>query len=101
MSRLVKKELVQNVSDATGIRHEDVDLVLKTLTQHITESLCHGKEVSLREFGRFSLKACRPKVGRNPLKPEKSIAIPARYQLQFTPAAAFEQRIKDLPPPQF
>ena len=60
---------------------ESVDLVLDSLASH----LANGENVELRRLGAFHLKLSKPRPGRNPMKPEQKVLIPARWSFKFRP----------------
>jgi nucleoid DNA-binding protein len=80
---LTKRDIVLRISEETGLTQLQVfDVVQKTLDM-ISESLAGGDKVELRNFGVFDVIIRKPRIGRNPNKPEKDVPIPARAMVKF------------------
>jgi len=80
---LTKRDLVNRISDETGLVQQQVlDVVQKTL-DHIAEALAKGDKVELRNFGVFEVKVRKARVGRNPNAPETDVPIPPRSMVKF------------------
>ncbi|NPV89884.1 MAG: HU family DNA-binding protein [Firmicutes bacterium] len=72
-----RKDLIKKMAEKTGFKKKDVELVLKTFTETVGESLASGDKVQLTGFGTFGVRDSKPRVGRNPQTGEK-IKIKAR-----------------------
>ena len=95
---LTKRELVVRISDETGLNQSQVfDVVQKTL-DHITESLANGGKVEIRDFGVFQVKIRKPRVGRNPNRPEIDVPIPARAMVKFKAGKVMKAMVLKLKP---
>lgn len=82
---ITKRELVNKVCaelDNGFTQNEVLDIVQKTIDL-ITEALGNGDRVVLRNFGTFTLKEVKAKVGRNPKNPAKNVPIPPRTVVKF------------------
>jgi DNA-binding protein HU-beta/integration host factor subunit alpha len=96
---MTKRDLVIQISEETGIVQQQVlDVVQKTL-DHISETVAEGGTVELRKFGVFEVKVRRARVGRNPNKPEKDVAIPRRAVVKFKPGKEMREAVLKLSPP--
>ena len=82
---ITKRELVNKIcSELHGnLTQNDVLEVIQKCVELITESLGKGDRVVLRNFGTFTVKEVKAKIGRNPRNPEKDIPIPARQVVKF------------------
>jgi len=60
-----KAELVQEVSDKTGITRKRAGDVLDAVTETITNTLSKGKKVTLVGFGTFHVMKRKARKGRN------------------------------------
>ncbi len=80
---MTKRDLVVLISKETGLPQQDVTEVLEKILSHITEALARGETVEFRNFGVFEVKMRRPRVGRNPNKPENTVIIPPRNTVKF------------------
>ena len=93
MSNLTKRDLVVAISNETGLIQSDVfDVIQKTL-DHITEAVAQGQNVELRNFGVFEVRLTRPRIGRNPNRPEVDVSIPARATVKFKAGKIMRQRV--------
>jgi integration host factor subunit beta len=48
------------------LRRTDVELIVTTIFDQITDALAHGSRVELRGFGAFTVKRRNARIGRNP-----------------------------------
>ena len=82
---ITKRELVNKIcSELHGnLTQCDVLEVVQKCIELITVSLGKGDRVVLRNFGTFTVKEVKPKIGRNPKNPEKDVPIPARQVVKF------------------
>jgi len=82
---MTKRELVVRISKETNIIQEDVYIVIQKTLDYITESLVKGENVEFRDFGVFEVCTRKPRIGRNPNRPENVIQIPERKVVKFKP----------------
>jgi integration host factor subunit beta len=69
---VIKSELVQRVADRNPQLYlRDVELIVNTILDEVTNALARGDRVELRGFGAFSVKHRDARVGRNPRTGEK------------------------------
>ena len=95
---LTKRQLVMRISKETGLTlAQTFELLQKTLN-YITESLAKGDKVELRNFGVFEVKIRKAHVGRNPMKPETDVPIPARAMVKFRAGKEMEAEALKLTP---
>ncbi|MBL9129577.1 MAG: HU family DNA-binding protein [Verrucomicrobiaceae bacterium] len=97
MSRVIRRDLIVEVSNKTGIKHQDVATVIDTLLESIMTHLGQGHDVALREFGTFDLRVSRRKIGRNPKQPKVTIHIPDKHVIRFKPGAKLEEMAAAVP----
>ena len=88
-----KVDLVNSISEKTGVPKVDVLVTIEQLFAEIKETLEKGENVYIRGFGSFVIKKRAAKVGRH-IKKEKSITIPEHYIPSFKPAAVFVEQVK-------
>lgn len=88
-----KADLVNQISDKTGVPKVDTMVVIETLLKEIKDSLKNGDNVYLRGFGSFIVKERAEKIGRN-IKKNTAIVIPAHNIPAFKPAKTFVETIK-------
>ena len=98
MPTITKRELVLSITDKLGlkgaaIRQQDVQLIVQSLIEEITDSLAQGNNVVLRNFGAFDVTERKAKVGRNPKDPSKNVPIPARAVVKFKPGKEMKEKV--------
>lgn len=82
---ITKREMVNRISadlDNKLTQNEVLDIIQK-LIELATAALANGDRVVLRNFGTFSAKQVKAKIGRNPKDPGKNVPIPARTVVKF------------------
>lgn len=79
-----KAQLVQAISDQTGIPKNQAEDVLDCVLKNITKSLKKGEDVKLVGFGTFTKTKRKARSGRNP-KNGETIKIPASFAPKFKP----------------
>jgi len=89
-----KADLVNAISDKTGVPKVDVLVTLEEFFKAVKGSLSEGENVYVRGFGSFVIKKRAKKVGRN-IKQNKAIEIPEHYIPSFKPAKIFTEQVKD------
>jgi len=95
MSTVTKRDLVIRISDSCNMSQQEVAAVVNHLIDEISESLIKGDEVVFRNFGTFQTAVTKPKIGRNPKKPEKAVTIPARRIVKFRPGKELKVKVAD------
>ena len=92
---MTKSELIERLIDQNDqLSIKDVELAVKTMLDHMTESLSQGDRIEIRGFGSFSLHHRPARVGRNP-KTGESVALPAKYVPHFKPGKELRERVDE------
>ena len=64
---MIRSELIQKIADENpNLFLRDVERIVNTIFEEITDALANGDRVELRGFGAFSVKTRDARVGRNP-----------------------------------
>lgn len=64
---MTKSELILRLAEINPhLYQRDVERIVTTIFEEITDALAKGDRVELRGFGAFSIKERDPRVGRNP-----------------------------------
>ena len=64
---MTKSELIAELADANPhLRSADVEVIVATIFEEITQALARGERVELRGFGAFTVKRRTARTGRNP-----------------------------------
>jgi integration host factor subunit beta len=74
------------------LRTADVELVVATVFDQITEALARGGRVELRGFGAFTVKSRPARIGRNPRTGE-AVPVEAKMRPFFQPGSALRARV--------
>jgi len=90
---VTKKDIVIQVSNATGIKQVDVKRVFQECLDSITRYLAQGETVELRNFGIFKVKSRKGRTGRNPRTGEP-VPVPPKKAAIFKPGLIMKKEIK-------
>lgn len=64
---MIRSELIQKIADENPhLFQRDVDKIVNTIFEQITDAMARGDRVELRGFGAFSVKKREARIGRNP-----------------------------------
>ncbi len=64
---MIRSELIQKIADENPhLFQRDVERIVNTIFEEITDALANGDRVELRGFGAFSVKTRDARIGRNP-----------------------------------
>ncbi len=90
---MTKKEIVREISKATGIESGAVKTAVEKFMDVVKESVVSKENVYLRGFGTFENIVKAERKARNITK-GKTIVIPARGGVKFKPAAEFKSAVR-------
>jgi len=94
---VTKSELIEKlVRKQTQLGYRDVELAVKTMLEHMAQTLSGGERIEIRGFGSFSLHFRPPRVGRNP-KSGEPVSLPAKYVPHFKPGKELRERVNEGP----
>lgn len=96
MGTLTKRDLVTVIADETGLVQSKVFDIIQLTLDLVTDALAQGHTVELRNFGVLEVRLTKPRVGRNPTQPKKTLIIPARATVKFKPGKIMRQRVGNL-----
>ncbi len=91
---ITKRDLVEKVAEGLGKEPVLVRDVIQLLLDTIIEHLVDGNRIELRNFGVFSVKHRRPRLGRNPRKPSETVQIPVTPTPIFRAGRHVKLRVK-------
>lgn len=92
-TRMTKSELIERmVARQPQLGYRDVELAVKTILEHMAQTLSRGERIEIRGFGSFSLHYRPPRVGRNP-KSGEPVSLPAKYVPHFKPGKELRERV--------
>jgi len=88
-----KSDLINQISEKTGIPKVDVLVTLETMFKEVKENLANGQNIYIRGFGSFITKKRAAKIGRN-IKMNIAVQIPEHFIPAFKPAKEFVNEVK-------
>lgn len=88
-----KADLVDIVSNDTGMKKKDVKTVVDSVIDQVSNHLDQGAKVQLTGFGTFEIRERKARTGVKPGTTEK-IDIPASKYPAFKPGKALKERVK-------
>ena len=90
---MTKSELIEAIAARqTQLSTKDVELAIKSILEHMSESLSSGERIEIRGFGSFSLHYREPRRGRNP-KTGDSVELTGKYVPHFKPGKELRERV--------
>lgn len=90
---MIKSELIDKLAEANPhLYHRDVERVVNTILDGVTEALAQGDRVELRGFGAFSVRRRPARVGRNPRTGE-SVAVKEKHVPFFKTGKELRERV--------
>jgi integration host factor subunit beta len=90
---MTKSELIQRLAEQNPhLYMRDVEKIVDTIFDEITDALVAGDRVELRGFGAFSVKHRDARVGRNPRTGE-SVQVDAKRMPFFKTGKALRDRL--------
>ncbi|MDA8140552.1 MAG: integration host factor subunit alpha [Desulfobacteraceae bacterium] len=90
---LTKNDIVTKVNDLGFTKKQSVDVV-ESLLEIIKSTLASGSDVLVSGFGKFCVKAKRPRRGRNPATGE-DLMLKERKVVTFKCSGKLRERIND------
>lgn len=95
---LTKREIVLDIYQQTGFPQKQITDSVQLTLDIIIQALSEGRNVELRNFGVFEVQRRKPRVGRNPNKPENEVIIPERVVVKFKSGKILKKVIKKIDP---
>ena len=90
---MTKSELIQRLAEANPhLYQRDVERIVTTIFEEITQALSEGNRVELRGFGAFSVKERNSRVGRNPRTGE-AVEVEAKYIPYFKTGKQLREKL--------
>jgi len=89
-----KADLVNSISEKTGVPKVDVLVSLEEFFSEVKGTLSSGENVYIRGFGSFIIKKRAKKIGRH-IKKNVAIEIPEHFIPTFKPSKIFVEQVKE------
>jgi len=92
---MIKSELIARLVEANPhLYQRDVERIVNTIFEEVTNALSEGNRVELRGFGAFSVKHRPARVGRNPRTGEK-VSVPEKYVPYFKTGKDLREKLNN------
>ncbi|MEN9465634.1 MAG: integration host factor subunit beta [Pseudomonadota bacterium] len=92
---MTKSDLIERIlSRQPQLSSKDVELAVKTLIDHMSQSLSSGDRIEIRGFGSFSLHYRSPRQGRNP-KTGEMVELKGKFVPHFKPGKELREQVND------
>jgi integration host factor subunit beta len=90
---MIRSELVAVVAEHNPhLTIKDVERIVATIFDEISDALAQGRRVELRGFGAFSTRARDPRTGRNP-RTGAAVKVDAKNVPYFKPGKELRERL--------
>jgi integration host factor subunit alpha len=90
---LTRADIIDALGREVGLSRNDCSELLESLLEHLAKSLEKGDLVKLARFGNFSVRAKKPRIGRNP-KTGIEATISARRVVSFKASQILRGRVE-------
>lgn len=94
MSNITKKDLVEKISERTGLTQVDTKIVVESFLDSVSQVLQQGLNIEIRGFGRFKVKQKRARTARNP-RTNESIEVGDGFKPVFEASRELRKRVND------
>ncbi len=92
---MTKSELIEILArKQSQLAYKDVELAVKTILEHMAQTLANGERIEIRGFGSFSLHYRPPRMGRNP-KTGEAVSLGSKHVPHFKPGKELRERVND------
>ncbi|MEZ6192565.1 MAG: HU family DNA-binding protein [Phycisphaerales bacterium] len=96
MATITKKELIDQIADATGQKRVVVKSIVQTFLNNIVVELGKGNRLEFRDFGVFEVKQRRARKAQNP-KTLEEVWVPPKRTVKFKVGRLMKQTLIDEP----
>lgn len=90
---MIRSELIQKIAEENpSLAQREVERIVNSVFNEITEAMARGNRVELRGFGAFSVKKRDARIGRNPRTGE-SVAVDEKHVPFFKAGKLLRDRL--------
>ena len=90
-----KSDLIHILSERYGhIPFRDIELAVKGLVEHMSDTLSSGNRIEIRDFGSFSIRYRQPRAARNP-KTGTRVELGSKYVPHFKPGKELREKVNE------
>ena len=94
---VTKKQLADKIALDLGLTQMETKKVIEAFLEKLKAHLAVGDRIELRDFGVFSVKERKSRLGRNPNKPQEVVTIPQRRVVHFKVGREWKKRVDAKP----
>ncbi len=93
---ITKSDLIERLTEKQPqFTSKDVELIVKSLLEEMSQTLATGGRIEIRGFGSFSLHYRESRIGRNPKTGEK-VDLSGKYVPHFKPGKELRERVNSM-----
>lgn len=90
---MTKSELIERIAaKQPQLSVKDIELAVKAVLEHMSQTLANGERIEIRGFGSFSLHYREPRQGRNP-KTGDTVELAGKHVPHFKPGKEMRERV--------
>ena len=93
MNTIPKRDLVQRISETTGVQQQKAKEVIQHFLDAIIQELSDGNRLEFRDFGVFEPKSKAARMARNPRTGDR-IAVPEKVTVKFKSGRMMKERLQ-------
>ena len=90
---VTKRDVVERISERTGLKKTDVKLVLQEFLEEIITELGAGNRLEFRDFGVFETRTRAARTAQNP-KTLEPVPVPEKSTVKFKPGRRMKQALE-------
>lgn len=90
---MTRAQLISHIASETQLPASQVQQVLLSMCETVTDTIAHGENVTIAGFGRFDRRARKEKTYVNP-KTKEVKQLEPMFTLGFKPSGAVRGRVK-------
>jgi len=92
-NKMTKSELIERIAaKQPQLSIKDIELAVKAVLEHMSQTLASGERIEIRGFGSFSLHYREPRQGRNP-KTGDTVELAGKHVPHFKPGKEMRERV--------
>lgn len=92
---MTKSQLIAQLSKRfSHLYQRDVETLVNTVFNEISDGMVRGDRIELRGFGAFSIRKREPRTARNP-KNGQAVKVSERYAIYFRAGKELRERINE------
>lgn len=90
---VTKSDLIQTLFQRyEHLPFREIESAVKTIVDHMAETLADGQRIEIRGFGSFSVRHRSPRLGRNPKTGEK-VELTSKFVPHFKPGKGLRDMV--------